>query len=205
MNNVESNRIHQVGIHQVGTWRWTESVMVTALSALLLLATVTPTRAQEAGAVQAETNAVISIAAQKIQGLAGALNEEHYTWSPDEGVRSVAEVVSHIAGTNYWMMTLLGFEVPSDAPVTSDYSSVDTFEQGTDRDAILAHLEKSFEFLNASIAAVPDERLNEPMDIFGTPGTVRSYLGVASAHLHEHLGQLIAYARMNGVAPPWSS
>jgi len=26
----------------------------------------------------------------------------------------------------------------------------------------------------------------------------------ATTHLHEHLGQLIAYARSNGVVPPWS-
>jgi uncharacterized damage-inducible protein DinB len=29
-------------------------------------------------------------------------------------------------------------------------------------------------------------------------------LELLATHNHEHLGQMIAYARMNGIAPPWS-
>lgn len=179
-------------------------VATAALAAIIVFGSFGEASAQMGGP-QAETNVIISIASDKVQGLANVLNDEQYTWRPDDGVRSVAELVAHIAGTNYWMMSPLGIQIPADAPVTADYNSVVAFETSTDREALIAHLAASFEFLEESIASVPDERLDEEMNIFGTPGTVRAYLAVTSAHLHEHLGQFIAYTRVNGVTPPWSS
>jgi len=40
--------------------------------------------------------------------------------------------------------------------------------------------------------------------MFGNDITERAAFLNALTHLHEHLGQSIAYARMNGVVPPWS-
>ena len=40
--------------------------------------------------------------------------------------------------------------------------------------------------------------------MFGNATTHRGVLVTVLSHLHEHLGQSVAYARMNGVVPPWS-
>lgn len=169
----------------------------------LCLLAQTPAFAQNGG-VQSEINAIVTIAEGKFNGLAETLTEEQYAWRPGEGVRSVSEVLLHIAGNNYWLPTLLGVDPPDGVPITGQYQSVVEFEKMTDRDEIIAAVAASFGHLKASIAAVPDEKLEEPMDIFGTPGNVRAYLIFTTTHLHEHLGQLIAYTRTTGVVPPWS-
>jgi hypothetical protein len=69
---------------------------------------------------------------------------------------------------------------------------------------VIAELEKSFAFLRASMGATTDAQLNTPVDMFGQKSTTRGTWISTATHLHEHLGQLIAYARSNKVTPPWS-
>ena len=173
--------------------------------ALMLVTATAQEAAAQDGGFQGEINQIQNVAAQKYMGLANVLNAEQYSWRPDDGVRSVAEVLTHVAGNNYWLMAYMGAEIPNGVPITAAYNSVVEFEKQTDRDDIIRQLEESFEYMEATIAAVPDDRLDDAMDIFGNPGTVRAYLSFVSAHLHEHLGQLIAYTRSNGVTPPWSN
>ena len=72
------------------------------------------------------------------------------------------------------------------------------------RDQVIAELEKSFAFLRAAMTATTDAQLNAPLDVFGQKMTQRGLWITTTTHLHEHLGQLIAYARSNKVTPPWS-
>jgi hypothetical protein len=69
---------------------------------------------------------------------------------------------------------------------------------------VLAELQKSFAFLKNSMTGVQDSQLGEPIEAFGQKMTRRSLWVSTVTHLHEHLGQLIAYARSNNVTPPWS-
>ena len=69
---------------------------------------------------------------------------------------------------------------------------------------IVAAMEHSFMHLRHAIANVPDGDLDAMTRMFGQEVTKRQALSTAVTHLHEHLGQAIAYARMNGVTPPWS-
>ncbi len=165
---------------------------------------VVSAQAQGAEGFQAEVNALADVAAQKFIGLAEALNAEQYAWRPAEGVRSTAEVLLHIAGNNYWIPIQMGCMPPEGVPITAAYASVDAFEKQTDRVQILAVVRDAFAHVRKCIEGVPGEMLAREMDIFGTPGNGRSYLLVLTTHMHEHLGQLIAYARMNGVVPPWN-
>jgi uncharacterized damage-inducible protein DinB len=55
------------------------------------------------------------------------------------------------------------------------------------------------------VEAVPAGQLDDAADLFGWQATKRAALTGMVAHMHEHLGQAIAYARMNGVMPPWSA
>ena len=122
------------------------------------------------------------------------------------GDDQVREVLLHIAADNYFLPTVLGVAAPAATKITAtDFAPVQAFEkQQLDRAASIAELKASFEHLKTALARVPDSRMNEKLSVFGQEFTVRGFLILTATHLHEHLGQLIAYARSNGVTPPWS-
>jgi hypothetical protein len=45
---------------------------------------------------------------------------------------------------------------------------------------------------------------SKQVSMFGQSFTGQQAWLLATVHLHEHLGQGIAYARVNGIVPPWS-
>ncbi len=159
---------------------------------------------QDAARVRAEVATTLETAAGKMIALAEAMPQEAYTWRPDEGVRSVSEVYMHVVGTNYWFPTLIGGEPPESSGVTADYASVPPLERETDKEDIVAGLRASFDYLVAFVRDAPADRLDDDVDMFGQATTYRGVLLEMTVHLHEHLGQAIAYARANGVTPPWS-
>ena len=143
---------------------------------------------------------------KKIIDLAKAMPEATYSWRPMPGVRSVREVMLHITGENYLMPALFGVAVPASLGISgSDAKSVETFEKRTiSKDSVVAELTASFDNLNKAMAAEGTAKLGESVDFFGTKLT-RQYSWIAIVtHLHEHLGQSIAYARQNKIVPPWS-
>jgi len=131
----------------------------------------------------------------RLMQLADAMPEESYSWTPGEGVRSVGEVYVHAAEANYYMLSLMKGE-------KFDMSSS---ESKADKKTALLLMEKSFGDLKESVAQFTDEDLNREIEAFGMKFSVRNFMVTVIAHLHEHLGQSIAYARMNGVTPPWSA
>ena len=132
----------------------------------------------------------------KITRLASSIPAEKYSWRPATGVRSVSEVFMHIAGGNYFLATFVGAQPPADLPKD--------LERITDKATVLAELKKSFDHARRVIAAESDADLEKSVNLFGKPATHRYVFTTMLNHLHEHLGQSIAYARMNGVIPPWS-
>lgn len=137
-------------------------------------------------------------AQKKVLALAEAMPADKYTWRPGEGVRSVGEVFAHVAGGNYFLPTLWGGKVPEGVNPRG-------FEkEGGDKAKTIDNLKKSFDSVKQAIAAVPDSDLERTVKIFDHDGTVRELLLIVATHAHEHLGQSIAYARMNKIAPPWS-
>lgn len=139
---------------------------------------------------------------KQIMSLQDAVPEEKYSWRPAEGVRSIGEVYNHIAFGNYGLLTFGGYTPPEDAGWSMDPAKWDAGV--TDKKGIAARLSKSFEYLKATIAKVTDAELEKEVDFFGNKMTFRSCLLVTFGHLHEHLGQSIAYARSNGIVPPWT-
>ena len=125
--------------------------------------------------------------------LAEATPADKFAWRPAPGVRSISEVYMHIAGGNYFLATFVG----KPAPKTNDLEKTIT-----KKDAVLAELRRSFDHLRASANNVKD--LEKPVKMFGNQTSQRGVLVTMLSHLHEHLGQSVAYARMNGVVPPWS-
>jgi uncharacterized damage-inducible protein DinB len=131
---------------------------------------------------------------EKIMELAEITPAEKFSWRPAADVRSISEVYMHIAGGNYFLATFLGAAPPK--------PNRDLEKTVTKKADVVAELRRSFEHLRAAAARTDD--LEKPVRIFGNSTTHRGVLVTILSHLHEHLGQAIAYARMNGVTPPWS-
>ena len=149
--------------------------------------------------VQTEVANMIGYASGHVLQLAEAIPADKYSWSPGEGVRSVTEVVEHVVSANYFFATSLGAKLP-------DGVNMETLAQDLNsKDKLLPALKQSTELIMATIKALPDNTLMNKVT-FPFPGdyTTTSAMLIAQGHCNEHLGQLIAYARMNGIKPPWS-
>lgn len=126
--------------------------------------------------------------------LAEAIPEDKYNWSPAEEVRTVGEVYTHTADANYYFLSL----------ITGDKSGMNQEKSVMDKKAILEKLGKSFDVVKESAGNLTEEDLNKEIEAFGMKFSARNFMITLLNHCHEHLGQAIAYARMNGVTPPWS-
>jgi uncharacterized damage-inducible protein DinB len=167
------------------------------IAVALLAALQTPAPAPPKRGFRAEFLRDLSDVQKKIEELAAAMPADKYTWRPAPGVRSVSEVYMHIAGGNYFLASFVGMKPPS-----YDES---TLERIHDKPRVLAELRKSFDHIRLAALTASDADLDKPIKMLGTDTTERGAFMSALNHLHEHLGQSIAYARMNGVVPPWTA
>jgi uncharacterized damage-inducible protein DinB len=175
----------------------------TVLAGLLIFSH--PLTAQTRDGVMGDLMNDVGGVEKKVLALANALPESAYAWRPGPGVRSVGEVFRHIASDNYFMPVMLDKPAPKETGVTKEYKTAEAFEKRPmNKAAIVAELEKSFTFLRTSMTETTDAQLGTPIDMFGRKSTARGLWISTATHLHEHLGQLIAYARSNNVTPPWS-
>lgn len=170
--------------------------MLVPLAWLIAAGSIAAAQASPTG-VRADMLAQFDDAAGKIAQLAAAIGQDKYNWRPT-GARSVSEVLMHVVGGNYYVLTFAGVQpskqLPGDAETTI-----------TDKAKVAAELQASFAHVRAAIAKLADADLDKPATMFGQKTTVRNVYLTTVTHAHEHLGQLIAYARSNGVVPPWSN
>jgi len=187
--------------------RKTVAVM-TCLALALPLAALADHQGEEAPAAAASTEkqdflAAYDETAKKLHDLAEAIPEDRYDWRPAEGVRSVKEVVRHIGYGGYFLCSFLGVTPPPEAAKSFD----EMHEKegiGNKADAI-ATLDASLAFTRKVAENATPEQLSKMVDFFGSQTSGRGMFLRLHGHMSEHLGQLIAYARSNGVVPPWSA
>jgi len=149
---------------------------------------------------RADALANLSEVGEKVEDLAAAIPAEKYGWRPGEGVRSVGEVYMHIAGGNYFILKMAGVEPPSGMGASEDMD-----KEANDKAKVAEALKQSIGFLRQTITNTADPDLEKKVKLFGQEMTMRGVYMLLIDHLHEHLGQSIAYARMNGVVPPWTA
>ncbi len=176
------------------------------LCALLVASAPAAAHAQAANSLVADLLADIAQVEEKLTSLGRAIPADRWNWRPGDGVRSVGEVYLHIAADNYLLPTGIGTLAPAATGIRGDdYSTVQAYEgRGLAKDAALAKMERSFAHLRTAMQGVAPGTMGESVSMFGMDFTRQSFLILTTTHLHEHLGQLIAYARSIGVAPPWS-
>ncbi len=141
----------------------------------------------------------------RLSQLAEAMPEATFGWRPVEGVRSVSEVYLHAAFGNYICVTVSGGTVPESVGFVMDFSKANDWDTQTiDKAAVIEKMNESFYILKKRVAELTQEDLDRQVEVFGMTMSIRNFMISMIAHGHEHLGQGIAYARMNGVTPPWS-
>jgi uncharacterized damage-inducible protein DinB len=153
----------------------------------------------ELSPVQRDMLASFEDSRNKLLELAEATPQEKYTWRPMEGVRSQGEVFLHVAATNFGLPTLWGVKAPKGFAFQGYETST------TDKAEIQAALKASFDHLLKGFRELSEEEMNKPVSLFGNKTTVRGGYMNLIGHVHEHLGQSIAYARTNRIVPPWTA
>ena len=128
--------------------------------------------------------------------------QSKFTWRPAKDVRSVAEVYLHVAGGIYFLVSQLGREMPADVQAMMKAKTWE--KQTTKKDEIKTILTTAFAYLRKSVLETSDADLEKQVKFFGNDVSERLVFMVIQGHCWEHLGQSIAYARVNGVVPPWS-
>lgn len=131
--------------------------------------------------------------------LEGAMPQDKMTWTPAEGVRTCGQIYLHIAEANHMLASFM-----SGAKMEGERGALE--KSTTDKDEIAKLLEDSFTAVKDAAVNLTEEDLNKVVQTpFGMEMSLRNFMISLLNHSHEHLGQGIAYARMNGVTPPWSA
>jgi uncharacterized damage-inducible protein DinB len=166
---------------------------------LTIAALIVSTGAFCQGQFQKETSGSLGFISGHVMQLAQAIPADKYSYSPQAGVRSVAEVCAHIISANYFFASKLGAKIPEGVKMETLEKDLKT------KDAIAAELKRSYDLMIGAIKNTNDAALANKVE-FPFPGdyTSMSAILIALGHSNEHLGQLIAYGRMNGITPPWS-
>ena len=133
----------------------------------------------------------------QLVALAEAIPADKFAWRPAPGVRSTSEVFMHIVTANFYLLSVTGPKMPTDL-------KGDAEKTVTSKPEVIAWLKRSLEAVKQAHAGADPKDMSRKVKIAGRDATVDGMYLRIIVHDNEHMGQLIAYARMNGIAPPWS-
>jgi uncharacterized damage-inducible protein DinB len=134
---------------------------------------------------------------KQLIALAEAIPADKYSWRPAPGVRSVSEVFMHIVLANFWLLSVTGPKMPPDLKQEMEKTV-------TKKADVIDWLKRSLEAVKTARAQLKPGDLERKVKIEGKTVTVDGMYLRIIVHANEHMGQLVAYARMNGIVPPWS-
>jgi len=164
---------------------------------LALILTTAPLYAQMEGLWQGFDGEWGHVTRQLI-ALAEATPAEKFAWRPAPGVRSMSEVYMHIALANFYLLSVTGPKMPADIKSEAMEKEV------TAKADVIDWLKRSLEAVKTARASLKPGDMERSVKIFGRDAHVDGMYLRIIVHANEHMGQLIAYARMNGIVPPWS-
>lgn len=133
---------------------------------------------------------------RQLIALAEATPPEKFSWRPAPGVRSIGEVYMHIAIANFYLLSITGAKEPA---VTTGLE-----ETVTTKADVIEWLRRSLNAVKMARAQLKPGDLQRKVKISGKTVTVDGMYLRIIVHANEHMGQSVAYARMNGIVPPWS-
>jgi peptidylprolyl isomerase len=142
---------------------------------------------------------------KQVLALAKAIPEEKYAWRPSPGVRSFKEVFLHIVNGNQLLLNVAEKSPSREELLKQVEQNAKGEQDAVSKEKIVAMLTESFAGVRKTLQGVRSTAaLTRDVDFFGTPAPMGGVLATIDTHIAEHLGQAIAYARVNGIVPPWS-
>lgn len=139
----------------------------------------------------------------KFLALAEVIPADKYAWRPGPGVRSFGEVFMHVA-SEFYVFTPMAFGAERSPVIPRGKDVFKNFEANSTKSDVQKHLREGFAYTRATVMAISPDSLVGVRKLFGRDYSILETGISMTADLHEHLGQLIAYSRMNGIVPPWS-
>ena len=136
------------------------------------------------------------VVSRQLLALAEATPAEKFSWRPAPGVRSIGEVYMHIAIANFYLLSVTGPKEPE--------VSVSMEKTVTQKADVIDWLKRSLDAVATARAQLKPADYQRKASIYGKVVTVDGMYRRIIVHANEHMGQSIAYARMNGIVPPWS-
>jgi uncharacterized damage-inducible protein DinB len=130
--------------------------------------------------------------------LAEAIPADKFAWRPAPGVRSTSEVFMHVAVANFGLLDVTGIKVPADLKSPNLEKTV------TAKADVISWLKRSLDAVKTAHVNVKPADLPRKVKVDKYEATVDGIYLRILVHANEHMGQLVAYARMNGIVPPWS-
>jgi len=168
----------------------------TILILLLLIATPLFAQAPPEGIWQGYDGEWKHVSKQLLD-LAEATPQDKFAWRPAPGVRSTSEVYMHLVLANFYLLSVTGPKMPADLKAEMEKSVIAKAD-------VINWLKRSLEAVKEAHATVTPKDLDRKVHIVDRDATVDGMYLRIIVHANEHMGQLIAYARMTGVTPPWS-
>ena len=167
------------------------------LSAAIALSLSCPLAASaQTGPVMQSLKGLNDITTMHISATAEVLEEALFSFRPTAEVRSMGELLAHIAGAQY---TFCSTAAAEDNPNSENFE-----ETATTKAQIKAALEGGFAYCTDVYARMTDAIGAEMVSFFGDQMAKSGVLAFNSAHNYEHYGNLVTYMRLNGVVPPSS-
>jgi uncharacterized damage-inducible protein DinB len=174
-----------------------------------------PLGAQDPAAYKREYLGELEYTSKNVIAMAQAMPAERYGWRPGAGVRSVSEVYMHIAAGNFLLLDIIGQKAPMDLygkveaggqerPMALVKWNAELEKTVTDKQRVVAMLERSLAAVREAFEKAGAADLDKRVNFFGRDKTARAVYLRILAHVNEHMGQSVAYARVNGIVPPWS-
>ena len=184
------------------------AVRAGALVALTLVCAPRPAAAQatatiDANAVRTTYLGELEELQSKFLQLAEAIPAEKYSWRPGPGVRSIGEAFMHVA-TEYYLFSPMAYGAPTSPVVGTGPQAYRKLEANPTKEEVLKHLKEGFAYTKQAVGGISADSLANKRKWFGRDVTILDTSFGMAGDLHEHLGQLIAYARVNGIKPPWT-
>ena len=133
----------------------------------------------------------------ELLALANATPADKFAWRPAPGVRSTSEVYMHIVMANFYLLSITGPKMPADL-------KDDMETKVTAKADVISWLKRSLDAVKQAHLAIKPSDLTRKVHIEDRDATVDGMYLRIIIHANEHMGQLVAYARMTGVVPPWS-
>lgn len=147
----------------------------------------------------------VGSAESEIVSLAEAMPADKYNFAPTQGafqgVRTFGQQVKHLAAVVYLVAAASQGQKP---PV--DTGGENGPASAINKNQIVAFLKASFAYAHkAALALTPQNEGDQVQSPFGKDQVARAeILDVVGWHSFDHYGQMVVYARMNGVIPPAS-